>query len=72
MEKVEIIVSGRRALVPADKAKLVKRKQELVAKAIKLEENEKLSVSEHYRLTCEIYKKISRLSRQIGPCVQFI
>lgn len=73
MEKVEMIVSGRRALVPANKAKLIQRKQDLVAQAIEIRNRgNEMSAAEHLRLTSEICEKIIRLNRRIGPCVQFI
>lgn len=72
MEKIEMIVSGRKALVPVNKAKMVAKKQELVAQAIALNEVNIMSVSEYNLAMDAIMTKIIRLNRRIGPCVQFL
>lgn len=73
MEKVEMIVSGRKALVPVNKAKMIAKKQELVAQAIELRELANTMPASQYNLAVDaIMTKIIRLNRQIGPCVQFL
>lgn len=73
MQMVQMMVSGKPALVPANKAKMIAKKQELVKQAIELRDRgNEMSASEHLRQTSEIVEKIIRLNRRIGPCVQFI
>lgn len=73
MEKVEMIVSGRRALVPVNKAKLIQKKQEVVAEAIALRNSgSNIPAAEFAKQMGKLTEKIIRLNRRIGPCVQFI
>lgn len=77
MEKVEIVLNGCRALVPANKAKTILRKAELVKEALALQDAIKNTTSDNTKviLQCSLDKimgKIISANRRIGPCVQFI
>lgn len=77
MQKVEMLVAGKRALVPADMVKKLVRKDMLVATAKDLQD--KLAAEKDpicKRLLTESLTqtvgKIIRINRTIPPCVQFI
>jgi hypothetical protein len=73
---VQMTVGGRQAMVPAEHAKKVQKKQFLVAYAMRLQKCMEAD-ADVYRAIYqkEIEKtmgKIIRLSRRIPPCVKFI
>ena len=61
MEKVAMIVSGKQALVDADMAKKVAKKQQLVADAMTVKNSKTLSAADQMRLASDIAMKIIRL-----------
>lgn len=61
MEKVQMVVGGKLALVDADMVKKMTKKQELVAEAMNLQKQLQ-----------EIISKIIRLNRTIRQSVQFL
>ena len=69
---VEMTVSGKKALVPVEKAKMVAKKQEIVA-AVRAIQNKgsDMSTADENRIN-DLVSKIIRLNRRIGPCVRFI
>lgn len=67
MSMVEITISGKRALVPAEHKAKILRKEALVSEALALQ-NAGGPVEELKKIA----GKIIRLNRQIPPCVQFI
>lgn len=66
MNQVKMIVSGKPALVPADKAKLIAKKEEYVRNALALR------AAGDIHGASKLIGKIARLNPRIGPCVQFI
>lgn len=66
MNTVEMMVSGRLARVPVDKAELVAKKQVLIKKAKALQDT---GATDEFR---KVMTQLQRVSRQIGPCVQFV
>jgi 2,4-dienoyl-CoA reductase-like NADH-dependent reductase (Old Yellow Enzyme family) len=75
MQKVEMVVSGRRALVDADMVKKMTKKQELVAEAMSLQKYYDADKVGHAYALPMLQKKASqiiRLNRTIRQTVQFI
>jgi 2,4-dienoyl-CoA reductase-like NADH-dependent reductase (Old Yellow Enzyme family) len=77
MEKVEMVVSGRRALVDADQVKKVARKQDLVARALVLQNTLKQMESATAQEVVkdelmQVMSKIIRLNRTIRQNIRFI
>ena len=73
MQKVQMTVHGREALVDADMVKLMTKKAELVAAAAKLRESAgNMTAAEHLAVLDEVVGKIIRLNRRIRKNVQFI
>jgi hypothetical protein len=76
MQKVEMIVGGRRALVDADMVKKMTKKQELVAIAMRLQSVMNAVPREAepilQKKLQEIMSKIIRLNRTIRQTVQFL
>ena len=73
MEKVKMVVNGQLALVDADMAAKVSRKQELVIDAMAIKYSKGLSESQKLEATGKIASKIIRLNRTIRQgCVQFL
>lgn len=80
MEKVEMVIFGKRALVDADMVKKMIRKQQLVGKATGLQdglENSAVSKTDpmYQMFEAELHKtmgQIIRLNRTIRPTVRFI
>jgi hypothetical protein len=76
MQKVEMIVGGRRALVDADMVKKMTKKQELVASAMRLQSVMNAVPREAepilQKKLQEIMSKIIRLNRTIRQTVQFL
>jgi hypothetical protein len=76
MEKVQMIVSGKLALVDADMVKKMTKKQELVSSALRLQSvmnavpNEAEPILQ--KQLQEIMGKIIRLNRTIRQNVQFL
>lgn len=74
-EMVQMMVSGRLALVPANKAEMIAKKQELVAEASALQKYYEADKDSHAYALPMLQKKVEqiiRLKRRIGPCVRFI
>jgi hypothetical protein len=75
MEKVEMMVAGKRALVDADMVKKVTKKQELVAEAMALQKYYDADKVGHAYALPLLQKKASqiiRLNRTIRRTVRFI
>jgi 2,4-dienoyl-CoA reductase-like NADH-dependent reductase (Old Yellow Enzyme family) len=75
MQKVEMVVAGRRALVDADMVKKMTKKQELVAEAMSLQKYYEADKVAHAYALPMLQKKagqIIRLNRTIRQTVQFI
>lgn len=75
MNKVEMTVFGKRALVDPDMVKKMKKKQELTEKAMSLRTFIKADpVGRAYAnaLLDEVMGKLIRLNRTIRPTVQFL
>jgi hypothetical protein len=68
MQKVQMIVGGREALVDADMAPLVARKSQLVVLALDQQTLGKFGE----KALLETMKKIQRLNRKIRPSVVFL
>jgi len=76
MQKVQMLVGGRQALVDADMVKKMTKKQELVASAIRLQSVMNAVPREAepilQKQLQEIVGKIQRLNRGIRQTVQFL
>ena len=75
MQKVEMTVSGRRALVDADMVKKMAKKQKLVADAAAFSKYLKADPVNHAYvapLIEEVMRKLIRLNRTIRPTVEFL
>jgi len=75
MQKVEMTVSGRRALVDADMVKKMVRKQKLVADATAFSKYLKADPVNHAHvapLLDDVMRKLIRLNRTIRPTVEFL
>lgn len=76
MEKVQMIVGGKLALVDADMVKKMTKKQELVASALRLQSVMNAVPREAepilQKKLQEIMSKIIRLNRTIRQSVQFL
>lgn len=73
MQKVQMTIHGREALVDADMVKLMTKKAELVKAAVDLKDvADTMSAAEHLAATDAIVKQIIRLNRRIRQNVQFI
>lgn len=77
MQKVEMLVAGKRALVDADMVKKLVRKDMLVATAKDLQdkiaaEKDPICVRLLNDSLAETMGKIIRLNRTIRPCVRFL
>ena len=73
MQKVQMTVHGREALVDADMVGLMTKKAELVKAAVDLKDvANTMSAAEHLAATDAIVKQIIRLNRRIRQNVQFI
>jgi hypothetical protein len=75
MQKVEMMVAGRRALVDADMAKKMQRKENLVNEAKTLQAYYNADKVDHAYMLPLLEKtmgKIIRLNRTIRQTVQFI
>ena len=73
---VQMTVGGRQAMVPAEHAKKVQKKQELVAQAMRLKTGMEACTGVGHAILqeqlMEIMGKIRNLNRRIPPCVKFI
>lgn len=73
MQKVQMTVHGREALVDADMVGLMTKKADLVKAAVDLKNvANTMSAAEHLAATDAIVKQIIRLNRRIRQNVQFI
>jgi hypothetical protein len=76
MAEVLMMVSGKPAMVPAEHAKKVARKQQLVAEAMRLNDATNNCSGLPRAILLEqrqkVMAKIIRLNRQIPPCVRFV
>jgi len=76
MQKVQMLVGGRQALVDADMVKKMTKKQELVANAMRLQSVMNAVPREAepilQKQLQEIMSKIIRLNRTIRQTVQFL
>lgn len=73
MNKVQITISGKQALVDADQVKLLLKKEALVAKAQILQKRANTMIAhEHMMQASEICAQIIKLNRRIRKNVQFI
>jgi hypothetical protein len=75
MQKVEMVVGGKRALVDADMAKKMAKKEALVAEALAFKKFYNADPVNHAYVGPMIEKvmgKIIRLNRTIRPNVQFL
>ena len=73
MQKVQMLVGGKEALVDADMVNLMIKKQVLVAKALELQENANtMSASVHLQLMDETVCGIIRLNKRIRKNVIFL
>jgi hypothetical protein len=76
MQKVQMLVGGRQALVDADMVKKMTKKQELVANAMRLQSVMNAVPREAEPILQqqlqEIMSKIIRLNRSIRQTVQFL
>jgi hypothetical protein len=75
-EYVSMMVGGLPALVPAEHAKKVQKKQDLVAQARQLQIGMQCMTGVGYQILeeqlNETMVKIRNLNRRIPPCVKFI
>lgn len=73
MQKVQMTVHGREALVDADMVELMTKKAALVKAAVDLKDvASTMSAAAHLAATDAIVKQIIRLNRRIRKNVQFI
>lgn len=73
MQKVQMTIHGREALVDADMVALMTKKAVLVKAAVDLKDvADTMSAAEHLAATDAIVKQIIRLNRRIRQNVQFI
>ena len=73
MQKVQMTIHGRQALVDADMVELMTKKAALVKAAVDLKDvADTMSAAEHLAATDAIVKQIIRLNRRIRQNVQFI
>lgn len=73
MQKVQMVIAGRQALVDEDMVKLMTKKQVLVRKAMEIKAlGNTMSAQAHLDLTCEVMGKIIRLNKRIRKNVIFI
>lgn len=73
MNKVQITISGKQALVDADQVKLLLKKEALVAQALSLQKRaNSMTAYEHMVAAGEITGQIIKLNRRIRKNVQFI
>lgn len=80
MEKIEMLVGGKRALVDVDMVKKMKRKEELVGKAMGIQDGLRNSALPKTDPMYRVFEKelektvgqIIRLNRTIRQTVQFI
>jgi hypothetical protein len=76
MADVHMMVSGRAAMVPAEHARKIARKQELVAQAVRLNDATNNCSGLPRQILQEqrqqVMAQIIRLNRQIPPCVRFV
>ena len=73
MNKVEITLHGRQAMVDADQVKILMKKEALVAEALSLQKRANtMSAYEHMMEAGKITGQIIRLNRRIRKNVQFI
>lgn len=73
MNKVQITISGKQALVDADQVKLLLKKEALVAQALSLQKRaNSMTAYEHMMQAGEITGQIIKLNRRIRKNVQFI
>ena len=73
MQKVQMTIHGREALVDADMVALMTKKAALVKAAVDLKDVAgTMSAAEHLAATDAIVKQIIRLNRRIRQNVQFI
>jgi len=73
---VQMTVGGRQAMVPAEHAKKVQKKQDLVAQAMRLQTGMAACTGVVHAILqeqlMETMSKIRNLNRRIPPCVKFI
>jgi len=73
---VQMTVGGKQAMVPAEHAKKVQKKQDLVAQAMRLQTGMKACTGVVHTILqeqlMETMGKIRNLNRRIPPCVKFI
>jgi hypothetical protein len=73
---VQMTVGGRQAMVPAEHAKKVQKKQDLVAQAMRLQTGMAACTGVVHAILqeqlMETMGKIRNLNRRIPPCVKFI
>jgi len=75
-DHVQMTVGGKQAMVPAEHAKKVQKKQDLVAQAIRLQTGLASCTGVGHAILqeqlMETMGKIRNLNRRIPPCVKFI
>ena len=76
MTKVQMIIGGKLAVVPAEHAKSLAKKEMLVARCSELNSLWKTSEVKEIRATAEkelhiLIAQIQRINRRIPACVQF-
>jgi hypothetical protein len=75
-DHVQMTVGGRQAMVPAEHAKKVQKKQDLVAQALRLQTGLMDYAGVGHAILqeqlMETMGKIRNLNRRIPPCVKFI
>ena len=73
---VQMTVGGRQAMVPAEHAKKVQKKQDLVAQAMRLQTGMAACAGVAHTILqeqlMETMGKIRNLNRRIPPCVKFL
>ena len=73
---VQMTVGGRQAMVPAEHAKKVQKKQDLIAQALRLQTGMMDYAGVGHAILqeqlMETMGKIRNLNRRIPPCVKFI
>ena len=73
MQKVQMTVHGREALVDADMVNLMTKKQELVRRAMEIKAlGSTMSAQAHLDMTDEVMGKIIRLNKRIRKNVIFL
>ena len=73
MQKVQMTVHGREALVDADMVNLMTKKQELVRRAMEIKTlGSTMSAQAHLDMTDEVVGKIIRLNKRIRKNVIFL